>query len=71
MFDILVRSGIRDGLTRTEDCDPSLEARGGMAEGYDLFISQHSNEFNGMVRGVECFHSKTPSARTTLGVLTF
>ena len=55
--DILVSSGVRVGLTRTEDRDPSLEARGGMAEGFDLFISQHSNAFNGMVRGVECFHS--------------
>jgi len=69
--DILVCSGVRAGLTRTEDRDPSLEARGSMAEGYDLFISQHSNAFNGMVRGVECFHSVAyPNDRAVAAKLT-
>ena len=57
--DILMASGVTVALTRTEDRDPSLETRGGMAGGADLFISQHSNAYNGAVRGVECFHSVT------------
>jgi len=55
--DILVASGVGAALTRTEDRDAALETRGGMAGRFDLFISQHSNAFNGAVRGVECFHS--------------
>ena len=55
--DFLMASGVAVALTRTEDRDPALEKRGGMAGGADLFISQHSNAFNGAVRGVECFHS--------------
>jgi N-acetylmuramoyl-L-alanine amidase len=55
--DILTSSNVRVSLTRAENDDPALEARGRMAEGYDLFISQHSNAFNGLVRGVECFYS--------------
>ena len=57
--DILMASGVGVALTRTEDRDPPLETRGGMAGGADLFISQHSNAYNGAVRGVECFHSVT------------
>ena len=55
--DILTASGVPAALTRTEKQNPSLEARGGMAKGYDLFISQHSNASNGSARGVECFYS--------------
>jgi hypothetical protein len=74
--DILVSSGVRASLTRTEDSDPPIEARGRMAEGYNLFISQHSNAFNGLVRGVECFHSvarpndRAIAARLTAAVST-
>jgi N-acetylmuramoyl-L-alanine amidase len=57
--DILMASGVAVALTRTEDRDPALETRGGMAGGADLFISQHSNALNGTVRGVECFYSVT------------
>jgi len=56
---ILMSSGVGVALTRTEGRDPSLETRGGMAGGADLFISEHSNAYNGSVRGVECFHSVT------------
>ena len=55
--DILTSFGIHAELTRTVNQDPSLAARGGMARGFDLFISQHSNAFNGQVRGSECFFS--------------
>ena len=62
--DILTASGICAALTRTEQQDPSLDVRGGMAKGYDLFISQHSNAFNGTARGVECYYSvKKPNDR--------
>jgi N-acetylmuramoyl-L-alanine amidase len=53
----LERYGCIADLTRTEHNDPSLSARGRMAAGYDLFISQHSNAFNGAARGVEVFYS--------------
>ena len=69
--DILMASGVGVALTRTEDRDPALEARGGMAGGADLFISQHSNAFNGTVRGVECFHSvMRPNDKITAAKLT-
>ena len=69
--DILVNSGVKAGLTRSEWSDPPLEARGRMAEGYDLFISEHSNAFNGAVRGVECFHSVAyPNDRDVAAKLT-
>jgi N-acetylmuramoyl-L-alanine amidase len=55
--DILTASGVSAVLTRTENADPSLDKRGGMANGYDLFISEHSNAANGAARGVECFYS--------------
>ncbi|MCL2501453.1 MAG: N-acetylmuramoyl-L-alanine amidase [Defluviitaleaceae bacterium] len=62
--DILAFHGVTAALTRSEKQDPSLEARGGMAKGYDFFISQHSNAFNGTVRGCECFYSvKKPNDR--------
>lgn len=53
----LERRGVQAGLTRAEDADPSLTARGRAAAGYDLFISQHTNAANGAARGVEVFHS--------------
>ena len=71
---ILAASGVSAALTRTENQDPSLEARGGMAKGYALFISQHSNASNGSARGVECYYSvartndKTTAAKMTASV---
>src|SRR5690606_15184586 len=53
----LTRCGIQASLTRKENENPSLSARGRKAKGYDLFISEHSNAFNGTVRGVEVYYS--------------
>ena len=53
----LAASGVFVQLTRSENENPALTARGGMARGFDLFISQHSNGFDGTVRGSECFYS--------------
>ena len=53
----LERCGVTAALTRTENADPSLAARGKAAAGYDLFISQHSNAANGAARGVEVYYS--------------
>lgn len=49
--------GITADLTRSESQDPTLLRRGQMARGYSLFVSQHSNAFNGRVRGAEVFYS--------------
>ena len=69
--DALINSSVRAELTRAEHTDPPLEVRGGMAKGHDMFISQHSNAFNGMVRGVECFYSVArPNDRAIAGKLT-
>ena len=53
----LAKEGITAILTRRESENPSLWARGNKAHGANLFISQHTNGFNGKVRGVECFYS--------------
>lgn len=53
----LTKRGMRADLTRTEIQDPTLAQRGSKAKSYDLFISEHSNAFNGKVRGVEVFYS--------------
>jgi len=69
--DILMVSGVGVALTRTEYSDPAIETRGGMACGADLFISEHSNAYNGAMRGVECFHSVTyPNDRIIAAKLT-
>jgi N-acetylmuramoyl-L-alanine amidase len=68
--DILSATGASVMLTRTANTDPSLSVRGGMAKGADLFIAQHSNGFNGLVRGVEVFYSvKRPSDRKIAAAL--
>lgn len=53
----LERSGVKVGLTRKENENPTVANRGKAARGYDLFISEHSNAFNGSVRGCEVFYS--------------
>jgi len=53
----LVSRGVQADLTRTQNQDPSLAARGAKAKGYDMFISEHSNAYNGKVRGVEVYYS--------------
>jgi N-acetylmuramoyl-L-alanine amidase len=49
--EILESYGVQTDLTRAYDADPDLYDRGKMAQGYDLFISEHSNAGGG--RGVE------------------
>lgn len=54
----LEKYGFEVGITRTNiNQDPSLEARGKMAKGYDLFISVHSNAAGPTVRGTEVWDS--------------
>lgn len=55
----LLRCGFNVKLTRSENEDPSLEARGKLAASInaDLFISEHSNAANGKARGVEVYYS--------------
>ncbi|MGI6227380.1 MAG: N-acetylmuramoyl-L-alanine amidase family protein [Peptococcales bacterium] len=48
--------GLQADLTRQWDEDPDLRVRGIQAQEYDLFISEHTNAFNGTVRGVEVFY---------------
>ncbi len=53
----LVSRGVQTDLTRTQNQDPSLAARGAKAKGYDMFISEHSNAWKGDARGVEVYYS--------------
>lgn len=53
----LVSRGVQADLTRTQNQDPSLAARGAKAKGYDMFISEHSNAWKGDARGVETYYS--------------
>mgnify|MGYP001044135074 FL=1 len=54
----LEKYGIQVGLTRPNPAqDPSLNARGAMAAGYDMFISLHSNAATASVRGTEIYNS--------------
>ena len=64
--EILQSKSMHVQLTRLERQDPPLAERGGMARGFDLFISQHSNAFNGTVRGSECFFSVQQSQNREL-----
>lgn len=54
--EIIEASGNQANLTRTRNENPDLYTRGQKAQGYDLFISEHSNAFNGTVRGVEAYY---------------
>lgn len=54
--EILQAKGIQADFTRTWEQDPELYARGQMAEGYDLFISEHTNANDSKTRGVEVFY---------------
>lgn len=51
----LERCGCEAALTRAESERPELTERGNKAEGYDLFISEHSNAGGG--RGAEAYYS--------------
>jgi len=64
----LERCGCIVGLTRGENEDPSLTARGKKAAGHDLFISEHSNAGGG--KGVEVYYSiKLPTDRNFAAAL--
>lgn len=55
--------GIEVGTTRDNIYkDPSLQARGQMARGYDLFISLHTNAFKGQTSGVEIYEDVNDGA---------
>lgn len=54
--DILESVGNQADLTRTIGENPNLYTRGKKAQGYDLFISEHSNASNGEARGVEAYY---------------
>lgn len=74
--DALTRSGIRADLTRKEHEDPALYERGRMAEGYDVFISEHSNaageEYAGKLSGAEVYYSiRQPKNRTFAADLSY
>lgn len=49
------KKDVKVDFTRTREENPELEDRGRKAQGYDLFISQHSNANNGIAKGVEVF----------------
>ena len=50
--------------------DPSLQARGRMARGYDLFISLHTNAFKGETSGVEIYEDVNNRAPALTAALT-
>ena len=50
--------------------DPSLQARGEMGRGHDLFISLHTNAFNGNTSGVEIYEDVNCRATTLATSLT-
>jgi len=53
--EILQSKGVQVDFTRTWEQNPELYARGQKAAGYDLFISEHTNAYDGNTRGVEVF----------------
>lgn len=54
----LEKYGVQVGLTRTNiNQNPELHVRSKMGEGYDLFLSQHSNAAKGTARGTEVWDS--------------
>lgn len=55
--EILESKGVQADLTRAKNEDPDLKVRGIQAQGYDLFISEHSNAGGG--KGVEAFYDFT------------
>ncbi len=72
----LERSGIRAYLTRAENEDPPLPARGRAAAGHNVFLSQHSNaapeEFAGQLGGTEVYYSvRQPENRTFAADLSY
>lgn len=63
--------GIEVGTTRDNIYkNPSLQARGQMARGYDLFISLHTNAFKGETSGVELYEDVNDRAPALSAALT-
>jgi len=54
--EILELKNIQVDFTHEYEKDLDLYARGQLAEGYDLFISEHSNAYNQKSQGVEVFY---------------
>ncbi|WP_326907859.1 N-acetylmuramoyl-L-alanine amidase family protein [Sedimentibacter sp. MB31-C6] len=54
--EILQAKGMQADFSRTWDENPEPFARGQKAKGYNLFISEHTNAYNGTVRGVEVYY---------------
>lgn len=52
---ILETSNVQVDFTKPYEGDLDLYKRGQKAQGYDLFISEHTNAYNQKVRGVEVF----------------
>ncbi|MBP1926832.1 N-acetylmuramoyl-L-alanine amidase [Sedimentibacter acidaminivorans] len=57
--DILLSKGVQVDFTRTWEQDLTLLERGQKAAGYDLFISEHTNAYDGSTRGVEVYYDYT------------
>nr|WP_312577302.1 N-acetylmuramoyl-L-alanine amidase [Sedimentibacter sp.] len=57
--EILVSKGVQVDFTRTWEQDPALLERGRKAAGYDLFISEYTNAYDGSTRGVEVYYDYT------------
>lgn len=56
--EILEKRGIQADLTRAYNEDPDLIDRGRKAQGYNIFISEHSNaRADTSYRGASCYHS--------------
>lgn len=63
--------GIKVGTTRSSiGKDPSLTSRGQSANGYDLFISLHTNALNGSAKGVEIYEDVNARATSLATNLT-
>lgn len=63
--------GIQVGTTRSNiNEDPDLYPRGYAGEGYDLFISLHTNAANGSAQGVEIYEDVDRGATTLINNLT-
>ncbi len=54
--EILTQKGVQADFSRTWGEDIELYSRGRKAKGYDMFISEHSNAYDGKARGVEVYY---------------
>lgn len=54
--EILTHKGVQADFSRTWEEDTELYSRGQKAAEYDLFISEHTNAYDGKARGVEVYY---------------